>query len=712
MQMDNASGRWLAFDNHGAAIVPPIEHVIDRLLVEAGLRSASKFGTVAVVWSLPACDLCRGNLARYDMRVLSKSGAAHWANACVEHARAIGPKELGPGLSTYLMLAAEVPDEIRRDVSDRLGWDALADRHEVEPWTATYRLVGFGGPDARGVMGREIAGKSITVTRVGRHALELCIRAGSWGSRFMEDDDYRIPDMWSEAQVRHALHDRLDLGRGTNEPAAFALALEEAEQVTRVSLDSGQYRDSIREEIDAAPKDNYVFWHGDSWQRRAALLTAQDSRDPALVDRIAIEHPNPVIRGIATKNGALTAEGQMAVALQEGRTLGYFLLERVDVRQSVVVALSEQAVSGTFTGGADLGFIFRVAGHPLTPEKHLPALVERVRASDAEARVALARKARQLPEERRRMIHTELLRRTRRGKASARTVDAIVGLPDVRAQEVPLDREVVDHDEVTWLAAHPDRQIARVARARLDELGLLIDAREAREASLSAQDAPSRPLPLASAAKVTPHAVTDESVAVRLRHAWISELGPWLESIGHELGDCWRETTLVRRGLILDLVTPFDFGEGDPFANGTGQALERAVTQASSGKVNQIRWRHTAGTRAPRRGDSKGTDIFHTGDPTPTDMTATAAAISKRLKGVARADTREALNALVVAGESAHRVWFAVYSPEHKLAIGTVPGANGFLFEAIRKYQAQSKPLYTVVVDPFLVGAGRPLQVP
>lgn len=290
----------------------------------------------------------------------------------------------------------------------------------------------------------------------------------------------------------------------------------------------------------------------------------------------------------------------------------------------------------------------------------------------------------------------------------------MIGLSTTEAGEGSVDLDAIDHDEVAWLVSHDDWKIARVARARLEELGLVADPKPGNSPGApylpeSAVDATSDSV--IDSEPESP-AVTDESAAARLRHAWINEIGPWLESIRHDLGDCWQETTLVRRGLILDLQTPIDFGDGDPFVGGVGETLERVFTKASSGKVKQVRWRHARGTRPPRYGESKGTDIFHAGDPAETNLAASAAAISKRLKGVTRADARATLNCLVVAGESARRVWLAVPRNDEKSAVGTVPEAGGALFEALRKYQGKPKPSYTIVVDEFLSGVGSPLRLP
>jgi hypothetical protein len=104
-----------------APIIPPPEHVLDYLVrnecsdtespeVQAEFPGA---GTVAVVETLPLCDLCKSQgileaLARYDAREQDNG----WAFMCWSCFKTSSAGRLGWGEGQYLMLKSEVPQAV------------------------------------------------------------------------------------------------------------------------------------------------------------------------------------------------------------------------------------------------------------------------------------------------------------------------------------------------------------------------------------------------------------------------------------------------------------------------------------------------------------------------------------------------------------------------------------------------------------------------
>ena len=72
------------------------------------------------------------------------------------------------------------------------------------------------------------------------------------------------------------------------------------------------------------------------------------------------------------------------------------------------------------------------------------------------------------------------------------------------------------------------------------------------------------PRPVRTKASAVKRDLDPIAISVRLRRLWTDELGPWLEAIENDLGSVWRDTLLRRVGLTLDVISPINFGDGDP----------------------------------------------------------------------------------------------------------------------------------------------------
>lgn len=693
-----------AFTQEGQAVIPPDEHVLDHLarawdLVQISEDSHNEaVRTVAVVHSLDECDVCHVGLARYDTVIRSRSGDSVPAFACIDCTRRSGGHTLGSNGTTYLMLAAEVPRSVRVVVEELRSRHGLSspwgDDRSAPHWVQTYRAAGFGGPRADGSMVRELLERGIFVRQHSAGALAVDFATRVRDLNWTERDDYVVPEEWGLEDVRHMLWDRLE--PRPQQLRDLEVSLVESEARTRRILDSGAYIRSVHQGVE--PRFRPLrLWFGESLDRRCSNVASTKSSDPVLLTRIAMDHPDTDIRINAIENEALPASAQLALANDLAGWMSCTLPQRDDVQTETVEAIAARAVSGTFSGPGDLGRIMSVAVHPLCPEGLLPVLVERIRMSGTDARVATAGRARELPADRRHFIYNELLKRARVGAASARLLDMIMGAEPSDSDPPRAAHTEVNADEVDWLLSHSERNIQRLARLRAVELGLVSVDAPSTQSSLDPEHLPARqsnPTSLLGA----------DALAVRLRRLWIGDLGPWLRREGYDLGDCWENTILRRRGLILDLITPIDFGEGDPFHDGLRESIESRIADLTDGHVRMVSWRHLTLKDKPLRPQtSSSADVFHPGDPTDAAaLLDTAHELTKRLQRVERRVAAALLGMLSVAGVSQHRLWLAAPNQLVKDKVGTVPYAGGSLFEAVRTTQRRERPLYDLIVDPLL----------
>ena len=179
----------------------------------------------------------------------------------------------------------------------------------------------------------------------------------------------------------------------------------------------------------------------------------------------------------------------------------------------------------------------------------------------------------------------------------------------------------------------------------------------------------------------------------------MTDIAPMLVELDHDLGSCWSDTTLVRRGMILDLVTSIDFGHGDPFDGSLREELGQRLAAATSGHVNQVTWRFRGYLPKPfRRAKSTDCDVFHAGDPDVDFLPEAAQEISQRFSDSLSLEAQVALQALGVAAVSQHRVWFVAADKTHASAVGTTPGARFELHDAVRRWQ-KGDPLFSIFVD-------------
>jgi len=208
------------------------------------------------------------------------------------------------------------------------------------------------------------------------------------------------------------------------------------------------------------------------------------------------------------------------------------------------------------------------------------------------------------------------------------------------------------------------------------------------------------PRPVRTKASAVKRDLDPIAISVRLRRLWTDELGPWLEAIDNDLGSVWRDTLLRRVGLTLDVISPINFGDGDPMME-IGEHFIDRLADATNGHVNRVRVSFLGHAKytPPRRAQTTDLDIFDPGDPVAT-RGATASQVGERLSRTLEHEARASLTELRVSAASHHRIWLVAPTPEAARAVSTTPGAAHSLWDAVRRTQGVAKdPLYAIYSD-------------
>lgn len=190
------------------------------------------------------------------------------------------------------------------------------------------------------------------------------------------------------------------------------------------------------------------------------------------------------------------------------------------------------------------------------------------------------------------------------------------------------------------------------------------------------------------------------AVAVRLRRFWLGEAAGQRVVRRSDLGEVWRDITVVRMASTLTLYTPYDFGVGDPLDGPLGRYLTRRVSGLSDGAVRDVVWCFDPVTAKPvtRRAKSSDLDIFAPGDPDRDEYDDVRARLGKALGADSGETVRDVLRRIGLAAVSKHRMWFAAPDAETEKAVRTTSGAAYALHAAVQSVQKKD-PLFRVVVD-------------
>src|SRR5580765_5636597 len=238
---------------------------------------------------------------------------------------------------------------------------------------------------------------------------------------------------------------------------------------------------------------------------------------------------------------------------------------------------------------------------------------------------------------------------------------------------------------------------------------------------LSRASSESRPAPSPTqetAAKTTRTTVRNRdldpvTISVRLRRLWTDRLGPWLEETDNDLGTVWRDTLVRRVGLTLDLVSPLNFGDGDPLL-GVRNHVSDLLAEATNGHVDRVRvsFLGDAKYKQPRRAKTTDLDIFDPGDPDHEAIQRLASEMRDRVLRGLQDEARRVLSDLHVSGASRHRVWLVASDPDTASKVATTAGAAHALWDTVRRTQRVSKdPLYAIHTDPPLWANSTPIVI-
>ena len=198
--------------------------------------------------------------------------------------------------------------------------------------------------------------------------------------------------------------------------------------------------------------------------------------------------------------------------------------------------------------------------------------------------------------------------------------------------------------------------------------------------------------------EASPSPIPLDVLGLRLRHAWVRVIGPWLESTGADIGEDWRNTGIQFNRTAITLGTPIDFGDGDPFEKGVrGELLSRF--QECSPDLHKLEWTYVDPAARRSRSRRELLIAFAPGDPDWPATARAASKLSRRLRPLVTPPCTPVFTDLAMAGMTSTQFWFVSRRADGKRLIGATPGAGYALFEAVRQ-GTRRKVTHAVVEDP------------
>lgn len=188
------------------------------------------------------------------------------------------------------------------------------------------------------------------------------------------------------------------------------------------------------------------------------------------------------------------------------------------------------------------------------------------------------------------------------------------------------------------------------------------------------------------------------AVGVRIRWAWLGLVARPAALAGNDLEDGWSDTQLERYKDRLILITPYDFGTGDPLDGEFGRYLLKVMSEVTAGGIRSVGWRYRGTPKAIPRKRTSDLDIYAPGDPMLDEYQSLVMKLRAGLPEDLSEGAADAMAALEVAAISKHRLWFRAGTDEERIAVGKTPGAAFALNAAVRKMQ-RNEPLYRVYRD-------------
>lgn len=456
---ERGSVSWPAgpvFDEEGCERRPAREFVLEARRSFQGLHeddlNRPPTGAVAVTVRWEPCDVC-GNVARYETYFPDGQGGRVAASACGRCVYARGLPWLGWDATTYLISADDDDVDLDEPQSEHPQGPTLGQVGRTT-WQTNLAARGFAGPDAQGRMGMSFADVAVVVLPW-RHQTQpetLQIVADVRNCRRFGSTERIVPmaldadELW--LHVVQLAANSLDHRRGHLVSQRAQLPLDVAVARVRASVEVGRYREYHSE----SDWENLggVFLAGNGSRTSLDKIAAKQvarSGSEAELDFLIRHHPSAAIRQHALANPScpLTAKLHAAEADSESRST---LLE-LDLTREVVCAV---AVAILLRPG-DAYDATKVAAHPYCPEDLVRGLVDQATRGQASNRVMVAEAANRSPDDRRVVIHEQLLGMSRRG----RVLDEVL-------QVVTRPEGVLDPTRVDWLRGHRDPRIRRVAQ--------------------------------------------------------------------------------------------------------------------------------------------------------------------------------------------------------------------------------------------------------
>ncbi|MGY1593086.1 hypothetical protein ACI79D_13990 [Geodermatophilus sp. SYSU D00708] len=333
-------------------------------------------------------------------------------------------------------------------------------------WSETYRACGFDTTGVSELLELRAGGVTFTVQpqRWGTLALEVRYRHPRAQGQF----SYAVPPEWEALRVRHLLFVILrGFGPPGRPPAdeVFPLAVDDAIDLTRQSLDLGRFWRGIWGDPDIGPRVSLPV--GESLLQRAALTVARTVDDGALLTRLADSHPDDEVRTTALTNSACPDAALHAAAADTNSAIRWALLRRKDLPAETMTRLAWHVAARESTLGPDddldspkvparhRGIVLELATDRRCPVELLPGLVREVMDGGTGYRIRLIERSQQLGMDRLELVCTVLLARARTSPGADVVMDAVVRTMDARGE-----------DGWSWLLNHRLAGVRRLAADR------------------------------------------------------------------------------------------------------------------------------------------------------------------------------------------------------------------------------------------------------
>lgn len=657
------------------------------------------YDTVAIVAELAPCDMCDWGAARYECRL--RDGIAALCLCCLVQR---GDPVLGLGRSVLMLVEEEIPDHLVMEIHNHVDFDdwARPDYALGHGWDAFRRWGFYTGPTADGRLYGVICGMQMSIepgppnTPGGELVKVVARRPGLRHMYAPGGDEHWILYTEDELDARAMLMEIVRAERSTPRWRS------EAEAHFRVPPAMRDAR--ALEALDERGGGPMWLHLGEtplcrSGDHLAAEEAATSSTNPAVLERLALEHPASDVRVKAIENPRLEPTVlEQAAASPDGLVMSA-LLRRADLPPAGTALV----VQGLLLAG-------RIDPYALTaaliradfPDPLLDSAVERLYALGTEARTVLAELIHEAPPARRDRVHEHLLRKARKISSTVALIKAVIG---------------EDSTRVEWCRATPDygvRSLMTWFEAQEPESTEDADATDAASVLVPATGTSASQVKGPAAFSTTgsdhtdpPRAAADftlsaPAVSARLRRWWLTDAVQDEDLLASDLGDVLTQCRLVRVGSDLHIKMPYDFGDGAPIVTSVADRLVEEVASLTGGAVRILVWAYEEERRPTTRRRSSNLDVYEIGDPLAEDYAEIAAELAGLLRREAGPRALEALSDLHLAGVSRHRLWLSLATPANVTAIGTTPGAAASLKIAVSKLQRRKplESLYDVVADP------------